>query len=310
MDPTTIQKIVRGEMNSDLFVVRMTGTNPELIPFSVLEKEMKAFWSRIVATKLRNGENLPSIWDVLGLERTTLEDLRFLALQREAFQTQSLITDPERIRRAKALFENLIGKENYEECIKLLGQDPETTSYLMQLPQFFEKRSSWTPPSLAALLEFKDLLAIPDQKWNKYVVNTLNLDSSSTLTYVVRERRRQTEEIEPELTFGKRGHELKLIKLLQKLIETRPPPSNDQPLPIKFAFDGSRVMKRKIEIGTVDPLWDVSKDGAKSPLNSYQFIIFLGEESNKVMKEELTIALPVIKYLIDGGEVEVKRNQI
>jgi hypothetical protein len=24
------------------------------------------------------------------------------------------------------------------------------------------------------------------------------------------------------------------------------------------------------------------------------------------MKEELTIALPVIKYLIDGGEVEVK----
>jgi hypothetical protein len=47
MDPTTIQKIVRGEMNSELIVLRMNGTNPEIIHFSVLEKEMKAFWSRV-----------------------------------------------------------------------------------------------------------------------------------------------------------------------------------------------------------------------------------------------------------------------
>jgi hypothetical protein len=96
------------------------------------------------------------------------------------FQSQSSNSDPERIQKAKSLFENLVGKENYEECIKLLGQDPETAAYLMKLPQFFEKRSSWTPPSLEELLEFKDQMAIPDNKWNKFV-KTLNLGSTSTL---------------------------------------------------------------------------------------------------------------------------------
>jgi hypothetical protein len=57
-------------------------------------------------------------------------------------------------------------------------------------------------------------------------------------TYVIRERRRQTEEIEPELTFGKRGHELNLIKLLQKVIETRPPPSNEHPCPSSLLLMG------------------------------------------------------------------------
>jgi hypothetical protein len=150
------------------------------------------------------------------------------------------------------------------------------------------------------------MCGISDANW-KYVVDTFNLDSSCSLTYIIRERQSQTQSLEPTLTSGKRGHEIDLLKLIGKMIEVNSPESNERPLPLKFAFDGSRVMgKNSQEIGTVDPLWGVTRDGAKSHHNSVQWIIFLGEESNEVLREELVIGLSVIKYLIDGGEIEVK----
>jgi hypothetical protein len=140
MSQSTIEKAVSGELDNELFVIRFNQPQqyPELIPFHVLEKEFKIHFSRVVSSQLRNGGPLPTAWEVLGLERTTIEDLYFLQLSREAHQAGMLAEpDPQQTKKAHQFLENLLGKENYDECMWLIGKKSRNRYIPYEQPRIF-----------------------------------------------------------------------------------------------------------------------------------------------------------------------------
>jgi hypothetical protein len=111
-------------------------------------------------------------------------------------------------------------------------------------------------PAIDALLSFKDKLRIPDHEW-PYVVETFNLDDSSSLHHIRKLRSKTNADFGVCRTVGGRGCEYDIDKLLQYLLKTSPPKDPSKPIRIKFAFDGANVTsgnRKQQEIGTLEIL--------------------------------------------------------
>lgn len=177
-------------------------------------------------------------------------------------------------------------------------------------------------PSNEELLEFKDYLMIPDNKWG-YVVTTFKLRAGSTINYIRQLRLQKGESMNvPYATMLIRvakDNNLKntstgAYRSIKSVLETclRKDAPKETLVCLKFAFDACRVTNKNEQvIGTMTHV----QDGAnyKSPWCADQFIIWIGRESYDEYKQELNELIPEInkliadnKIIIDGKEYVVE----
>lgn len=141
-------------------------------------------------------------------------------------------------------------------------------------------------PSNEELLEFKDYLMIPDNKWG-YVVTTFKLRAGSYATMLIRVAK------DNNLKNTSTGAYRSIKSVLETCLRKDAP--KETLVCLKFAFDACRVTNKNEQvIGTMTHV----QDGAnyKSPWCADQFIIWIGRESYDEYKQELNELIPSIGY--------------
>ena len=152
---------------------------------------------------------------------------------------------------------------------------------------------------------FQERFRIPDIEWST-VVEFFKLPKHASIHHIRILKKKVNENFLAKPTAGGRGYEINPIHLLQYILKQRPPTDPSKPIQVKFAFDGASVTtkrRRQEEVATIDVIIDRTTSEAKSYKNSNQYMIYLGGEDYKTMKEELTVVIPLIKSLIDGEKV-------
>lgn len=247
--------------------------------------------------------------ELFGKERCTLQNVQWHSLihgTRDPFVDCSAVEKERRLAEAKTLLHHLLGQTSWEACMKILLDSPSSAGLLINAAkQLRTDGAVFSPPSLEALLKFKQAALIPDSEW-KLVMDTFNLGPESSLAQVKKLRKVWSDELEPSRSPGGRGHQIDILTFLQYLLAKNPPTDPTQPVRVKFAFDGAKMTsgaRIPAEIGTIDILTGVSLKQAKSPENAHQWLIFIGDEEYSNMAEELADALPTLKYLADGNTV-------
>jgi hypothetical protein len=178
-----------------------------------------------------------------------------------------------------------------EACALLLSTDPSALHSIQNRLAQWTHSYFPTPPSLRALLAFKDYLMIPDQKWS-FVRKTFGLGNDYSLSLVKALQKEMTSQLAPQKTPGS-GYVLPLIKYMRLVLqENKGRFDPKKPIFVKFAFDGAtmtRGKKIKQEIGTFEFLsGHETLKKAKSLYNGHQFFIYVGEESQQNLELELS----------------------
>lgn len=198
-------------------------------------------------------------------------------------------------------------KRPFAECLAfLLRQSPETIEYLKK--EVLRDEEDIPRPTLEALLAYKDVMQISDEKWT-YTASLFGL-KYATIASIRTLRRKINSELPVTPTPGGQGAEIPVIEYLKWLLQHSPPPQdNTTPIKIKFAFDGGTMTsKRRVqeEIGTFELLYDVlTISQLKSPKNAHQYIIYIGGESTEEYQQQLRNVVDAISFLENGGSISV-----
>ncbi|KAL6070879.1 unconventional myosin-VIIb-like [Balamuthia mandrillaris] len=211
---------------------------------------------------------------------------------------------------AKALLRCLCPQQSFMMALgELVKSDPATIHYLKEhISEFQELQQPRHQPALSVLLAYKETVGITDKNW-RYTMSVFNLDDSTSIHHLNKQKAALMESMEPRVTLGGNGYELPLLQYMSWVLAHNPPPENKpgQKHLVKFAFDGATMTqgkRKKQEIGTFNFLFDgLELAKAKSVNNAHQYLIFLGEEDREALQLELQNAVKGIEYLANGGTI-------
>lgn len=241
----------------------------------------------------------------MSLPRCSLQDIRWHSiLHGTRAKTYTEEERKKRIEEAKKILSHIF-QSSAEDAINILNQEVLISRTIVENgSEFSGKLQKAPPPTIEALLTFKDQLHIPDHKWN-YIMETFDLPKECSLHQIRKLRTTWSGELKTQPTLGAHGSELDIKELLSYLLQKCPP--KEDSLQIKFAFDGANITRsRRIqeEVGTLEILTGKTVKEAKSPRNAAQWIIYIGHEDYETLELELKRAIPVINELNQTKKVK------
>lgn len=208
-----------------------------------------------------------------------------------------------RVREGKQLIMRNFGLDNWLDGIPKMVDDPkEFVATLRKHPDLWQQLSqiileAILPPN-EALLAFKDVLMIPDNKW-AFVMTTFQLPNRASIHHIRQLRLQKAEEHKLGATAN--GAFRHILPLIEELIRAAKP-KNTTTINIKIAFDACRMTKKTEQV--VGSIACVEEDcNYKSPFNADQFVMWLGHETYEEYEKELEHIIPEINKLITSNKI-------
>lgn len=213
-----------------------------------------------------------------------------------------------RVQESRDVLARTMGVANWLEGIPQVIDDPkEFIAEVKKHPHVWDQLSKAVleeiRPTNEELLEFKDILMIPDAKW-AYVVTTFKLSNESNLYYIRQLRLQKTKQRNLKPTCS--GAFRNIVPILEESIR-RAQPKNDI-INIKISFDACRMTKLTEQVvGTVSRVEEGSN--YKSPFNADQVVLWLGHETYEDYERELDQLIPEVNKLIADDKITVDSKQ-